>query len=222
MPGRLPGTEGAIPPEFSPDGRWIAFGAPDGSLKKIAVDGTSLTTLCQSDVGGLAGLTWTSDRELVFTRENLAGRGLWRVPSDGGQPVQFSQFDRRAGSVCNSRRVRRTHGRLVFYSSTRASTLDLKIGVVSTASGKTTVFTGLPGARVLGLADGFLLYVRIDGALMAAPFDVSSLRAGHRCRFSTASPRAAGCRPRRSRPMGRCSTSAAAWRASWCASTSTV
>ena len=31
----LPGTEGAVAPEFSPNGKWIAFGAADGSLKKI-------------------------------------------------------------------------------------------------------------------------------------------------------------------------------------------
>ena len=40
------------------------------------------------------------------------------------------------------------------------------------------VFTGLRGARVLGLAEGFLIYVRADGALMAAPFDLGSLEAG--------------------------------------------
>ena len=62
----LPGTEGAVTPEFSPDGKWIAFGAPDGSLKKLMVDGTSLTTLCQVDVSGIAGLTWTSNHEVVL------------------------------------------------------------------------------------------------------------------------------------------------------------
>ena len=50
----LPGTEGAVVPEFSPDGRWIAFGAADGSLKKISVNGNELTTLCQIDVSGIA------------------------------------------------------------------------------------------------------------------------------------------------------------------------
>jgi len=174
----LPGTEMAQFPEFSPDGRWIAFGAPDGTLKKIQVDGTNLTTLCQIGTGGVAGLTWTSDKEVVFTRENLSARGLWRVPSDGGEPVEFSQFDSASGERLQLAPRAADHGRLVFYSSTRASTLDLKIGVVTTADGKTKVFSGLRGARVLGLADGFLIYVRADGALMAAPFDLGSLEAG--------------------------------------------
>ena len=174
----LPGTEGASYPEFSPDGHWIAFGAPDGSLKKIAVDGTSLTTLCQLGPGGISELTWTSDRELVFSRENLAARGLWRLPSDGGQPVQFSHFDSASGERLQLSPRSADHGRLVFYSSTRASTLDLKVGVITTATGRPKVFADLPGARVLGMADGFLIYVRIDGALMAAPFDVRTLTAG--------------------------------------------
>ncbi len=177
-PRALPGTEGAAFPEFSPDGRWVAFGSPDGTLKKIAVDGTSITTICQLDAGGLSGLTWTSDEEIVLTRENLAARGLWRVPSDGGQPVQFSSFDSASGERLQLAPRAADHGRLVFYGSTRASTLDIKIGVVTTKDGRPKVLAALRGARVLGLADGFLIYVRADGALMAAPFDLKKLEAG--------------------------------------------
>ncbi|HEU4473256.1 MAG TPA: protein kinase, partial [Gemmatimonadales bacterium] len=75
----LPGTDGGTHPEFSPDGRWVAFGAVDGSLKKVATDGTALTPLSPVDASGVTGLTWISDREIVFARQNLAARGLWRV-----------------------------------------------------------------------------------------------------------------------------------------------
>ena len=174
----LPGTEGAREPAFSPDGRWIAFGAPDGTLKKISASGTELTTLCQVDVGGISGLTWTSNREVVFTKVNLTGRGLWRVPSDGGQPVQFSQFDTTSGERLQLTPRSTDDGKLIFYGSTRASTLDMRLGVVSTIGGKTKVFPEFRIGRVLGLVEGFLLYVRIDGALMAAPFDAGTLRVG--------------------------------------------
>jgi serine/threonine-protein kinase len=174
----LPGTEGATYPEFSPDGRWIAFGAADGSLKKIAVDGTALTSLCPLDAGGVAGITWTSDREIVFTRNNLAARGLWRVSSEGGQPARFTQFDSATGERLQLSPRAVDGGRLVLYSSTKASNLDLTIAVVPTATGNPKILKGLRGAYPLGLADGFLLYVRGDGALMAAPFDARSLEAG--------------------------------------------
>ncbi len=177
----LPGTGSAFNPEFSPDGRWIAFRSADGKLKKVAIDGSALTTLCAIDnttVG--AGLTWLSDREIVFAKGTYTeGRGLWRVSSDGGEPVQFSQMDSASGERLQLAPRAADQGRLVFYSSsTIASNADLTIAVVRTASGKATVLSGLRGARAIGLVGGFLIYVRNDGALMAAPFDVGSLRAG--------------------------------------------
>jgi eukaryotic-like serine/threonine-protein kinase len=177
----LPGTDGALNPEFSPDGRWIAFRAADGKLKKVGIDGSSLATLCAIDNSGNvgAGLTWISDREIVFAKGTYTeGRGLWRVSSDGGEPVQFSQMDSASGERLQLAPRSADQGRLVFYSSTVASNADLTIAVVRTASGKATVLSGHRGARALGLVDGFLVYVRNDGALMAAPFDVGSLRAG--------------------------------------------
>ncbi len=181
MSRALAGTEGALNPEFSPDGRWIAFRSADGKLKKIAVDGSTLTTLCAIDNSGSvgAGITWISDREIVFARGTYSeGLGLWRVSSDGGEPVQFSQLDSASGERLQLSPRAADQGRLVFYSSTIASNADLTIAVVLTASGKAKVLPGLRGARAVGLVDGFLLYVRGDGALMAAPFDVHGLRAG--------------------------------------------
>jgi Tol biopolymer transport system component len=177
----IPGTTGAFNPEFSPDGRWIAFRSADGKLKKIGVDGTALTTLCTIDNGGSvgAGLSWVSDKEIVFARGTYSeGRGLWRVSADGGEPVQFSKFNIASGERLQLSPRAVDHGRLILYSSTVASNADLTIAVVETATGKSTVLAGLPGARAIGLVDGFVLYVRNDGALMAAPFDARRLRAG--------------------------------------------
>jgi eukaryotic-like serine/threonine-protein kinase len=174
----LPGTEGGTHPEFSPDGRWVAFGAADGSLKKVAIDGSGLSTLATLDAGGVLGVTWISDREIVFGRVNLAQRGLWRVPADGGEPVMFTRFDSSTGERLQLSPRAADAGRLVFYSSTQASNLDLKIAVVPVATGVPKVFASLGGSRALGLLSGYLLYVRNDGALMAAPFDSRKLEAG--------------------------------------------
>ncbi len=181
QPRILPGTERALNPEFSPDGHWIAFRAADGKLKKIAVDGTSLTTLTTLDNSGTTsgGVTWLSNKDIVFARGTYSeGRGLWRVSSDGGEPVRFSHLDSASGERLQLSPRSADDGRLVFYSSTIASNADLTLAVISTASGKPTVFTGLRGARVIGLIEGTLIYVRGDGALMAVPFDKSHLRVG--------------------------------------------
>ena len=174
----LPGTEGGTYPEFSPDGRWIAFGAADGSLRKVAADGSGLSTLAPLDAGGVNGITWTSDREIVFARLNLAFRGLWRVPADGGEPVRFTRFDSATGERLQIAPRAADGGRLVFYSSSQATNLDLHMAVVPMEGGVPKVFTALGGGRALGVAEGFLLYVRTDGALMAAPFDSRTLEAG--------------------------------------------
>ncbi len=177
----VPGTAGAYNPEFSPDGRWIAFRSADGKLKKIALDGSGLTTLCAIDNGGSvgAGITWISDREIAFARGTYSeGRGLWRVSADGGEPVQFSKFDSTTGERLQLAPRAVDNGRLILYSSTIASNADLTIGVVEMASGKSTVLAALKGARAIGLVDEFLVYVRNDGALMAALFDAKLLRAG--------------------------------------------
>ncbi|MEO8030314.1 MAG: protein kinase [Gemmatimonadota bacterium] len=175
----LPGSEGGMVPAFSPDGKWIAFASPDGSLKKIGLDGTALTTLARMDLGVIGGITWSSNREIVFTRETYVGRGLWRVSADGGAPDRFSQFDTVSSERLQLSPVASPDGRLIFYSGAVASTIDLRLGVVEMATGKPTVFRDIRGAAtVIGLVEGYLVYIRIDGTLMAAPFDQRSLKLG--------------------------------------------
>jgi serine/threonine-protein kinase len=174
----LPGTERGRLPEFSPDGRWIAFAAPDGSIRKLTIEGTDLTTVTQPDPNGVSGLCWLSAGELVFARESRGRPGLWRVASSGGQAVQFTRFDSVSGEQLQLAPRAAEGGRLVFYSSARVGTLDLRIAVASAETGESKVFTDLQGGRVLGLVDGHVVYVRADGALMAVPFDLRTWRAG--------------------------------------------
>jgi hypothetical protein len=79
---RLPGTEGARHPFFSPDGRWIGFFA-GGKLKKIQAFGGGALTLADApdDRGGF----WGDDGTIVFTPSSRPGVGLWRVPAAGGR-----------------------------------------------------------------------------------------------------------------------------------------
>ena len=93
-------------------------------------------------------------------------------------PSRLSQFDSASGERLQGGPRVAEGGRLVFYSSTQSSNLDLKIGVVTAADGKVKVFPELPVARVLGLVDGLLVYVGVGGELLAAPFDTRRLEAG--------------------------------------------
>ncbi|HVT41231.1 MAG TPA: protein kinase [Gemmatimonadaceae bacterium] len=176
-PRPLAGTDGAKFPEFSPNGRWLAFVSRDRKLQKVPVDGGATTTLCE--VGFAAGLTWLSNETLVFARfAASASRGMWRVSATGGEPQLFSSVD--SGQRNGAQWFPRSAGdeRLVFYTSSPGGVANTHIGVASAESGKSTVLKDLDGTFVLGLANSLLLYVSNNGALMAAPFDARSLRAG--------------------------------------------
>ena len=69
----LPGGEGGILPEFSPDGKWIAFVSNDYKLKKVPVSGGPSVTLC--DYAEPAGLAWLSNDAIVFSRRGVVPRG---------------------------------------------------------------------------------------------------------------------------------------------------
>ena len=78
---RLPGTDGASNPFWSPDSRWIAFFA-DGRLKKIQPDGGALQLLC--NVGGVASGAWGAGDSIVVS---AGANGNLLVPAAGGDPV---------------------------------------------------------------------------------------------------------------------------------------
>ncbi len=173
----IAGTEYGDNPAFSPDGKWIAFGAPDGTLKKVAIDGGSMMTLCELGAAGSIGITWLSDRELAFAKWNLTDHGLWRVSADGGTAMRFTAKEPARDERQQAEPRAIAGGRLVLYSSSE-SVNNTRIAVAEVATGRTVIFKSLAGAQALGVTHGQLLYVRGDGALMAAPFDERALTVG--------------------------------------------
>jgi len=76
----LDGTEGAGDlPFWSPDSRFIAFGA-QGKLKKIEASGAPPLTLCDAD--SVYGGVWTRDDKIIFG----SSAGLRQVSASGGSP----------------------------------------------------------------------------------------------------------------------------------------
>lgn len=81
----LPGTEGALHPFWSPDSRYIAFGA-GSTLKKVEATGGPPQVLCNL---AIAGGTWNSDGVIVFSN----GGRLHRVSAAGGVPAAITTPD---------------------------------------------------------------------------------------------------------------------------------
>jgi Tol biopolymer transport system component len=177
-PRVLAGTDGAIYAEVSPDGKWIAFEAPDGMLKKIAVDGTNLSTLCQIGPLGSGGITWISDREIVFAPRTFTSPGMLRCSATGGAPVTFAHIDTINGERYQVGPRSAADGRLVFYASPSVSATDMTLGVARTRDGLVKRFPSVHLSHVLGLIDDLLVYVQVDGKLMAVSFDEGALTIG--------------------------------------------
>lgn len=80
----IPGTEGAVTPFFSPDGRSIGFVAGE-ALKSIPVAGGAPGVIATGV--GANGCSWGPDGRIVFTP--VEGMGLRRIASSGGEPEQL-------------------------------------------------------------------------------------------------------------------------------------
>jgi DNA-binding winged helix-turn-helix (wHTH) protein/Tol biopolymer transport system component len=88
---RVPGTEGASFPFFSPDGRWIGFFA-DGKLKKIAASGGTPSIVADAPAPG--GAAWDPDGRIAFAGAPAGGLSL--VSDQGGAVTTLTmpQIDR--------------------------------------------------------------------------------------------------------------------------------
>ena len=80
---RIPTTEEAHSPFFSPDGEWIGFyDDTDRTLRKVSLATGDLQEIAPA-VDGHRGATWTEEGTIIFT--SFRG-GIGRVSADGGEP----------------------------------------------------------------------------------------------------------------------------------------
>jgi Tol biopolymer transport system component len=79
----LEGTENAVSPFWSPDGRFLAFFS-EGRLRKVSAQGGSPETLC--DTAFAVSGTWNTEGTILFSQFAGPNGGLWRVSASGGAP----------------------------------------------------------------------------------------------------------------------------------------
>jgi eukaryotic-like serine/threonine-protein kinase len=165
----LAGTDGAATPFFSPDGHSVGFSVldPVQAFKTVPVAGGGGTTVAST---GLRGLTWTSTGQIVG---GSAG-GLMRVSAGGGQVEQVTKADRTAGITEHSDPFALADGQTVIYYVGTASDAG-GLAVFRLDSRETRRLEG-PATNAIGMIDGWLLFGRSDGTIVAAPFDARTTR----------------------------------------------
>ncbi|MGH7584290.1 MAG: protein kinase domain-containing protein, partial [Gemmatimonadales bacterium] len=173
----LPGTENANYPAFSPDGKWIAFQAADGGIRKVGVGGSPLVTITPPQATDLGGLAWLSDREIIYPPQAPGTIGMYRVSADGGTATQFTAVDTTAERY-QLVPVVIDGGKVVVFTSTKGTADDVTLAAIHPGDRKPRIYTGLHAAKALGMVDGSLVYIRPDGGIMAVPFNTGTLDVG--------------------------------------------
>jgi len=167
---QIPGSEDAVNPFFSPDGKWIAFFA-GGKLKKVAVSGGGAMTICDASQG--RGASWGPDDAIIF---GIPGNsGLWRVSARGGKAEELTKLDASQKEVSHRWPEFLPGGKEVLFSvqGQSADWDTARTAVLSLKTGKwRTVIEG--GTNPHYSPTGHLLFTR-TGTLLAVPFDLDKL-----------------------------------------------
>ena len=165
----VPGSEGALEPFFSPDGRWVAFFA-GGKLKKSSV--TTGETITLADAGDPRGGSWGDDGNIIFAPTRAAT--FLRVSEAGGAPQQVTRYVQGENAHRWPEILPGSQAILFSAAGTGRNWNQAKIAVHSLATGeRRDLLDG--GTHPRYSSSGHLIYAR-DGNLIAVPFDPQNLR----------------------------------------------
>jgi serine/threonine-protein kinase len=169
---KLPGTEGAISPFFSPDGDRVAFFVRD-RLNVSPLEGGPPVTLLDSAVR--TGGSWGRDGTMYLVVGTLP-RIARLTPAHGERPRPLTIVDTATGEIAHRFPEVLPGGRGVLFTIYYGGK-----GTTGTAVAVADVSTGRYRVLVAGRSPryappGYLLYATDDHRLLTAPFDERSMR----------------------------------------------
>ena len=168
----LAGTLGASNPFFSPDGSRIAFSSGQNvQLKVVAVIGGPPITLANPGAGSGGGGAWGLDGWIYFD----SPAGLNRVRADGGDPEPTVPYDSTTGEIGHAWPAALPNGKGLLYRSRRnLDPTDFDIVAYDFKTRERHVLT--KGLMARYVTPGYIVFLRADGAVLAAPFDQGRLK----------------------------------------------
>lgn len=168
--GKLPGTEGALHPFWSPDNRFLGFFA-EGKLKKIRVEGGPPQAL--ASVFDARGGTWNREGVIVFS-PNVGDR-LYRIRDDGSGLAPVTSLDSSESSHQWPQFL--PDGRRFIYLvwSAKVEARGIYLGSLGSPERRHLVPADWGAVYALGpRGKGYLLFLR-GRTLLAQSFDASGL-----------------------------------------------
>ena len=166
----IPGTENAVAPFFSPDGKWMGFYSPIGNAKlmKVSTAGGDPIEIASQR---FAGDTWGPDDTIIYAPDY--NTGLWRIPTSGGEPEILTEPDKEKGELGHWWPQFLPGGRAVLYTNYTPPAKNFKVEVLDLSTGerRTLIEGGYFGRYV---PTGHIVYVQGE-TLMAVPFDPARL-----------------------------------------------
>ncbi|HXY32566.1 MAG TPA: protein kinase [Gemmatimonadaceae bacterium] len=168
-PTPISGTDGALSPFFSPDGKQVGFVKDGKTVRLMPLDGGAPLTL--TDSANATAADWGTDGYVYFEVDS----GIARMRATGGKiepvyKVKQHELGTEWPNVLPS-------GRGVIFRLRHESqaAADFEIAVVKLPGGDAQVITRGVYARYS--PSGHLLVVTHDGKLLAMPFDEKALKA---------------------------------------------
>jgi eukaryotic-like serine/threonine-protein kinase len=157
----LSGTEGASYPFWSPDSRFVGFFA-GGKLKKIAVSGGLVQSLCDAPEG--RGGTWNEEGVILFAPS--IRNALSRVQDSGGTPAPATKLDESQPGASHRWPSFLPDGHHFLFFA-RGNTPGIYSGALDSQETKLLLQSE---ANAAYSSSGYLLWWR-EGTLMAQPLD---------------------------------------------------
>ena len=168
----LTGTEGASSPFFSPDGEQVGFFTSNPRTLRVSSISGGLP-LRVTEVGNdLSAGTWSPDG---FIYIGSTPNPIVRIPPSGGRPETVTTFDTNRGETAHMFPDALPNGRGVVFTIWHYGGIqaDYEIAVADLKTGEHRVLVAGVFARFS--STGHLLVVRLDGTVVAIPFDQDSL-----------------------------------------------
>jgi serine/threonine-protein kinase len=167
----LPGTTGAVNPFFSPGGDRIGFSSGTNfDLKVVQAAGGPPITLTSAGAASGGGGTWSADGWIYLDSPN----GLQRIRADGGSPEPVAVLDSAANELGHAWPTALPNGKGIIYRSRRnLDPASFEIVALDLETRERHVLT--KGLMARYVAPGYLVFLRSDGAVLAAPFDQERL-----------------------------------------------